>query len=85
MNLEEVIAYFKFDVSELEAKRNGRISKKKTKYSAGQDRVQPKKLSLTGSAVIFLAVLIGVGGAFAVAGNALDIGVVVSVIILGTL
>lgn len=28
MNLEEVIAYFNFDVSELEAKRNGRISKK---------------------------------------------------------
>ncbi len=84
MNLEEVISYFNFDVSELEAKRNGPISKK-TKYSAGQDRVQPKKLSLTGSAVIFLAVLIGVGGAFAMTRNALDIGVIVFVIIFGIL
>ena len=60
-------------------------SQKKTKYSAGQDRVQPKKLSLTGSAVIFLAVLIGVGGAFAMTRNALDIGVIVFVIIFGIL
>ncbi len=84
MDAQQLMRLLNFDEADLQTNRNGHISEKQNARLQKME-ASAKKMSLLGCAGNFLVALIGVGGAFAMMGNALDFGVIIFVFIFGIL